>query len=143
MRRNLTLAATLAAVALAGPALAQDAERFRLERTDDGYVRMDTKTGAMSICRERQGQLVCTLAADERTAYEDDVAVLRERLKALEDRVATLETGGSKADIPSEEEFDETLGLMEKFMRRFMGIVKDFEKEEKAPDTGKPAPDRT
>lgn len=32
---------------------------------------------------------------------------------------------------------------MERFFRRFMGIVKDFEKEEKTTSPDTPAPDRT
>lgn len=146
MCRTIAIAGALAALSWTSTALAQDTERFRLERTEDGYVRMDTKTGAMSICRERSGQLVCTLAADERAAYQDDIADLGEKLDKLEARIAALESGGgAKADpgLPSEEEFEQTMGLMERFFRRFMGMVQDFEKEEKTPQPEKPAPDRT
>ena len=40
---------------------------------------MDTQTGEMSICEERSGQLVCKLAADERSAFQDDVDRLEAR----------------------------------------------------------------
>ena len=145
MRNTIAIAGALVAFSWVNGALAQDTERFRLERTEDGYVRMDTKTGAMSICRERSGQLVCTLAADERAAYQDDMADLGEKLDKLEARIAALESGGGKAksDLPSEEEFEQTMGLMERFFRRFMGMVQDFEKEDKTTQPEKPAPDRT
>ena len=80
-RRN-TIAATGALIILSTMtgATAQEAERFQLERTDEGYVRMDTRTGAMSLCRERSGQLVCAPAADERTAYEEDIATLQDKV---------------------------------------------------------------
>lgn len=123
--------AVLAAIA-ATPALAQDVERYQLERTADGYVRLDTTTGRMSICQETGGQLVCRAAVEEREAYEHDFATLQERLETLETRVAALE-GASGAELPSDEEFEQTLGYMERFFRRFMGIVRDFE-DEQSPD---------
>lgn len=126
MRAPIMLAA-LAAIA-ASPAFTQDVERYQLERTADGYVRLDTTTGRMSICQETGGQLVCRAAVEEREAYERDVGTLHERLDALEERVAALE-GASGAALPSDEEFEQTLGYMERFFRRFMGIVRDFEDE--------------
>jgi hypothetical protein len=111
---------------------AQDTDRYTLEKSADGYVRMDRKTGEMSICAERSGQLVCRLAADERSAYQDQVDRLQERLSDLEKRVAEMETAPRlKLDgaLPSEEDFEKSLGYMERFFRRFMDIVKDFDKD--------------
>ena len=62
--RGRTLIALPLLALLCAPALAEgDAERYRLEKTGDGYVRMDTATGAMSTCREQSGQLVKILEA--------------------------------------------------------------------------------
>ena len=117
---------------LAAPALAEDANRYRLEKTNEGYVRMDTQTGAMSICNERDGQLVCRVAADERSAFQDEVDRLQGTIKALDERVTKLEnslTARLESKLPSEEEFNKTMGYMERFVRGFMGIVKDMEKD--------------
>lgn len=122
------------------PSYAQDVERYRLERTDDGYVRTDTVTGSTSLCRERGGQLVCRMAVEERDAYDEGIAALQERVTALEDRIAALEGGRPAAGLPDEEEFEQTLGYMERFFRRFMGIVKDLERDF---DSGEPQADRT
>jgi hypothetical protein len=73
-------------------AAGQDTERYTLERSGNGYVRMDRKTGEMSICEERSGQLVCRLAADERSALQDEVDRLQDRLSGLEKRIVELET---------------------------------------------------
>jgi hypothetical protein len=117
------------------PALAEDSARYSLEKTAGGYVRMDRQTGEMSACKEADGQLVCRLAADERDAYETSSAVLAKRLDALERKVAALEGAGPKPlnALPSEEEFDNTLSMMERFVRRFMGVVKEFDGQEGGP----------
>ncbi|MBX3578600.1 MAG: hypothetical protein KF723_15455 [Rhizobiaceae bacterium] len=127
MRAQL-LAATAVLIAFAASAAAE--ERYRLEKSADGYVRMDTRTGAMSICQESGGQLVCRAAADERTAYEDDIGRLQEGIDALEKRVAALENRAiPEMMLPSEENFEKSLSYMEQFFRRFLGVVKDFEKD--------------
>ena len=108
---------------------------------------MDTQTGEMSICEERSGQLVCKLAADERSAFQDEIDRLQtHRVKALEERVAELENSlsrpNSKRRLPTEEEFDKTMGYMERFFRGFMDIVKDLSKEA-AQATPEPNPQQT
>lgn len=137
------VAALAAGLALAGPSQAQDSARYRLEPSGEGYVRMDTRTGEMSVCRMRGEQLVCTLAADERRAYDAEIDALHGRLDALEQRLAALEQGapadGGEA-LPSEEEFEQTLGLMERFMRRFMGVMRDLERDFGAPPAEGGAP---
>ena len=124
----------------ATPSHAQDVERYRLERTDEGYVRIDTTTGSTSLCQEREGQLVCRMAVEERDAYDRSIEALQERVSALEDRIAALQSGRPAAGLTDEEEFEQTLSYMERFFRRFMGIVKDLERDF---DSAEPQADRT
>ena len=137
--RHHPMLAGIAAVAIvaATSAFAQEAERYRLERTDDGYVRLDTRTGAMSICREAEGQLSCVPAA-QLEAGDGEIAALRERVAALETRLAAMESRAPAAGLPPEEEFERGMGYMERFFRMFMGLVREFESDRPAP-----APDRT
>lgn len=145
MRHAPFLTCAAFAVVFAFPSLAQEAERYRLERTEDGYVRLDTRTGAMATCQERGGQLVCRQAADEREAHEDRLDALDDRIKALEERLATLEAAPAPAaGLPSEDEFEQTLGYMERFFRRFMEIVTSFDREfGSGQEPATPEPDRT
>ena len=132
MRLAALIASLAIAAALPASAAAQDTDRYTLERSGDGYVRMDRRTGEMSICSERTGQLVCKLAADERSAFQDEVDRLQERLTGLEKRVAELETVrriDPQALLPTDEQFEKSLGYMERFFRRFMDIVRDFDKD--------------
>ena len=99
---------------------AQEADRYTLEKSADGYVRMDRRTGEMSICEERSGQLVCRLAADERSAFQDEVDRLADRVSNLEKRIAELEASGrpnTQSVLPTEEDIEKTLGYMERFFR--------------------------
>jgi hypothetical protein len=121
--------------------------RYTMEKTDNGFVRLDTRTGEMSICTEQAGQLVCRLAADERRAFEDTLSELSARVENLESRLDTLALPEDSmgTEIPDEEELDRALGAMEKMMRRFFGMVeelqKDFDGKPGVPP--EPLPDRT
>jgi hypothetical protein len=144
--RPIALIVPILLVPLIAGASAAETDRYRLEKTPNGYVRMDTRTGEMSICEERWGELVCKLAADERTAVQDEIDRLQAEIKelddrlasvkALEDRVAKLENSLSariEQSLPTEEDFNRTMGYMERFFRSFMAIVKDFEADESKP----------
>ncbi len=118
------------------PGAAQEQERYKLEKSGDGYVRMDTQTGAMSTCQERDGQMVCRMAADERTAFQDEIDRLQSSVRALDERVSKLENSLAaklESTLPSEEDFDKTMSYMERFFRKFLGIVKELENEETPP----------
>lgn len=122
--------AALSLLLLTGAALADDAARFTLEKTADGYVRMDKTTGEMSICTQQADQLVCRIAADDRVAMEDEIARLDGRVTKLEE---AMKAGGaaatSNSTLPTDEEFEKSMTLMEKFFRRFMGVVKDLNED--------------
>ena len=107
---------------MASPAFAQATERYQLQRTENGVARIDTATGEVSSCVERGDQLVCRMAADERSA-------LMARMDELEERIAALEAGDrvGSTGLPSDEEVDRALGLMERFMRGFVGIVRELD----------------
>lgn len=130
MRPVTMLVPVLLLAGFAGPASGEEVDRYRLEKTDTGYVRMDTTTGEMSICEERSSQLVCKVAVEERAAFQDEIDRLQANLDGLEERVVKLEARPAipEALLPSEQEFDKSMDFMEKFFRRFMGIAKDFEK---------------
>ena len=135
--RSLAAVALVAPVLTASGAMAQESGRYRLEQTETGYVRLDTKTGAISVCTEQsQGQMVCKMATEDREAYENDLADLQDRVKVLEDRLAAIDqkgSGNTASGLPSEQEFEQSMSYMERFMRRFMDIAKSFESEPEKP----------
>lgn len=136
MRRAFFLVSALLASATF-PAKAEEAGRYALEKSPTGYVRMDTQTGEMSICEEREGQLVCKLAADERAAFQDELDRLQSKITGLEQRLAALENNPVLKPqnlLPTEEEFKRSLGYMERFFRKFLDIVREADKESGTPE---------
>lgn len=118
------------AIVLAGmtATIAAEAGRFVMEPMGEGFVRMDTQTGEMSVCKMDGDEVICRLGADERSALLDAIDELEGRVAILERR---LNAGAGDAimrdGLPDPEEFERGLGYMEEFMRRFMGIVNEME----------------
>ncbi len=127
--KTLMIATTLTLLA-ANPVPAQEGGAFQLERTEDGYVRMDTRTGRMWLCREASGGLTCDPATETGSAATT-VADLEARIAALEAQIAAVPQASGQ--LPSDEEFERSLSVMERFMRRFMGIARDLEDGEGDP----------
>ena len=135
--RICVLPLTFAALLLAGSAHAEGEGRYRMEKTETGFIRLDTASGDVSLCREQDGQIVCRMAADERAAFEKELDLLTKRVEALEKGGVSSETA-AKPSLPTDEEIDRTMSIMEKMMQRFMGIVKNLEngEEDAAPGKG-------
>ncbi|SMD18912.1 hypothetical protein [Rhizobium sp. RU36D] len=134
LTKLMPIALTALLLGLQGAA-AQETGRYQMERNGDDFVRLDTQTGEMSLCREKEGTLTCRMGADERSAFEDELQRLEKRIAALE---ATTASGISKA--PTDEEIDRSIGIMERFMRSFFGMVQEFEGKQSSEE---PVPNRS
>ena len=124
-------------------ATAQEAatDRYTLEKSESGFVRLDRQSGAVTLCTEADGTLTCRMAADERAAYDEDRARLEKRVEALEKQIADG-TAARSGELPSDAEIDRSIGIMERFMRAFFGLVQEFQGEEQETQQGA-VPDRT
>ncbi|PPD41407.1 MAG: hypothetical protein CTY15_13610 [Methylocystis sp.] len=113
------------APALAGETpsiVAPEGERFTLQQTEGGFLRMNKDTGAVSFCSVKDGVSVCRLSADERTAYEAEI----ERLRAENARLKTAGAApGKPSTLPGEVEFEKALSFTERFLRRIMRLFKE------------------
>lgn len=144
--RLVLLVPLLIPLAGLGPAPAQTSAgeaggRFVLRETPEGLLRMDTRTGHMSLCARAAGSFTCRLVPDDRTALEQEI----ERLKA---EVETLKRGGAGPQasrpaapggdqgvtLPSDAEIDRALSLAERIWRRLRGMIRESEQD--------PLPDR-
>ncbi|MEO0542929.1 MAG: hypothetical protein AAFY99_03830 [Pseudomonadota bacterium] len=105
--------------------------RYILEKTDNGYVRMDTQTGDMALCAEADGQMICRAAADERAAFQQQLDALDARIDRLEKALAAGLSAlprAPSAGLPDPSEFEQGLDYMEQFFNRFRGIIEDTER---------------
>jgi hypothetical protein len=116
-------------------------DRYSLEKSESGFVRLDRQTGAVTLCTEADGTLTCRMAADERAAYDEDLARLEKRVDALEKQIADGSAARS-GELPSDAEIDRSIGIMERFMRAFFGLVQEFQGQEQDSQQGT-IPDRT
>ncbi|MGO4439332.1 hypothetical protein [Rhizobium sp. RAF56] len=128
---NTAISIAFLTLLLPASAIAAEADpsRFQLERSGDHFVRLDRQTGAMSVCEDKDGALACRMAADERAAYDEELNRLADRVTALEKSAAV------KPNLPSDAEVDRTIGIMERMMRSFMGMVREFQGEEEKDKT--------
>jgi len=138
----------LACVALSlaiSSAAAEDSARYTLQKSPNGYVRLDRQTGEVAVCQEDGGQLTCRAAVDEKKAMQDEIDRLDGKIDRLEHRVSALEKAGAAASstLPSDADLDRTMNVMERFFRRFMGIVKEFNDDPAGKGQGNPNPGRT
>ena len=62
--------------------------RFAYHKIDDGYLRLDLRSGEVATCRPHPGGWTCTLAAEERTALESEIARLQRDNALLKNALA-------------------------------------------------------
>jgi hypothetical protein len=101
--------AVAAAALLCGPAAAQSAQpesedsRFSFFHADGGYLRLDGRTGQVSLCTRRQAGWLCQAVPEERAALEAELARLQAQNAALKKEVLAHDLplpGGVAGDAP-------------------------------------------
>lgn len=76
-----------------------DNGRFTLSPVADGFLRLDTRTGAVSTCTNKTGW-TCRLVPDERAALDTEIGRLQADNKRLKDELAQRDTVSGKIDAP-------------------------------------------
>jgi hypothetical protein len=84
-----TAAIIVACICLVAPARADDETpdndhgRFSFSKVADGLLRLDLKTGEVSLCSQRAVGWTCQAAPDDRVVLESEIARLRSENAAL------------------------------------------------------------
>jgi len=131
--RTMGLAAVVCVIAF--PAMAEEAGRYQLERSDNGFVRLDTVTGEMSLCRETGDGLSCETARDDVADLRRERDRLRDENRDLrrenEDMHRELDTRGdySSDDLPSDEEMEHMASWFERMMTIMMRTMRHVDEE--------------
>jgi hypothetical protein len=141
----------IAALAFAGsPAWPQnpppesDDARYTFNRMDDGYLRLDGRTGQVSICTRRPVGWSCQAVPDERGALEAEIARLQGENVALKKELiarnlplpSTIkpEPPAAKPEeprlqLPNDADINKVMTFMEKVWRRLVEMVVTLQKD--------------
>jgi hypothetical protein len=153
--KRISLAGAIMAIGMASAtyAAAQDsaAGRYTMHKTEDGFVRLDTQTGAVSLCRKEAKAWSCRGIADATPPLSEgssgtesnDVAQLRRENRALQEEIARLEELLGLRDppagqpskrhgfkLPTEKDVDQAFDYFESMLRKFQERLKRLEKEQ-------------
>lgn len=118
--------------------------RYTFNRADDGYLRLDGRTGQVSICTRRPVGWACQAVPDERAALEAEIARLQGENVALKrDLIArNLPLPGTtkpeqppakpeepRVQLPSDAELNKVMSFMEKVWRRLVEMIVTLQKD--------------
>ena len=131
--------AVLVPAAHAQPAPDSENGRYTFSAVPDGTLRLDTRTGAVSVCARKDAGWACTVVPDERQALENEIARLQRENGALKKdmlaRGLPLPGGVAsapadkqrdfqlKVPLPSDAEIDRVMSAFEKMWRRLIDMV--------------------
>ncbi len=143
----LILAGVLAApLAHAQAPESEDNNRYQFNRVEDGYLRLDLKTGQVSLCSRREVGWACRAVPDDRAAFDSEIARLQGEnaglKKAMLDRGLPL-PGGATSDAPvargdrdlkrpNSADIDRMMSAVEKAWRRLLEMLTTLQKDNKS-----------
>ncbi len=136
----LALAATSAAAQSALPE--GENGRFSLNQVPEGVLRLDTRTGQVSLCSKREAGWACQVVPDERAVLEGEIARLQAENGTLKREMIargvplpgpTVAPPKVRPEVelklPSDAELDRVMAFMEKAWRRLLDMVDEMQRE--------------
>lgn len=135
-----------AAAAAAQPASPEGGDsRFTFNRAEDGgYVRLDGRTGQVSLCNRRSNGWQCQVVPDERTALEAEIGRLQSDNAALKKELLSRNLplpDGMRADtakpksqlqrpqFPDDAELNRIMTALEKVWRRLVEMIASVQRD--------------
>ena len=119
--------------------------RYSFSQTSDGVLRLDSRTGGVSVCVKRAAGWACEAVPDERVALENEIGRLQNENVALKKEmiakgvplpsgVKTPDIAATRKDelvlkIPSDAEMEKVMTFFEKMWRRLVEMVQGMQKE--------------
>jgi hypothetical protein len=118
--------------------------RFRFERVDDAFLRLDTDTGEVAYCSSHPGGWACNVLPVRRAASESEIARLNDEVSALKQEIATLRASapdsslpGSSADksrdhwlkLPTRQDIDLARAYLQRTWRLVAAMIVNLERE--------------
>ena len=121
-----------------------DDKRYTFNRVDEGYLRLDGRTGEVSICAQRSTGWACQAVPDERAALEAEIARLQAENAAVKKELIARNLplpGTVKPDpraanpdeprlqLPNDADVDKVMNFVEKVWRRLLDMIATVHKD--------------
>ncbi len=147
----------IGSAAAAQPAAAPDTEngRYALSPAGDGFLRLDTRTGAVSTCTNSGSGWSCYAVPDERAAMDAEIGRLQADNERLKAELAAREPATGKTDealpksdslkkaepktaegerkieipLPSDRDMDRVMSFLERAWRRLIEMANRVQRD--------------
>ncbi len=124
--------------------------RFTFIRVDNGFLRLDSASGQVALCRQRAVGWACEAVPEERAALQKEIARLRDEVTGLKTEIAALRMpppppaadlsppiGGNgdakiaepKIPMPTREDIERARAAIEKAWQRLVDMVVGLQKD--------------
>lgn len=131
------------ALAQAAPPETDD-PRYQFHRAEDGYLRLDLRTGQVSLCSRHSAGWACLTVPDDRAAFDQEIARLQNEnvamKRALLERGLALPGGvtsappvvrdgeGGAKPLPNGD-LDRMMAAVERAWRRLVEMISNMHKD--------------
>jgi hypothetical protein len=141
---RIAILVAVACLAAFAPAAAQAPDRengrYTFKDVADGLLRLDTRSGQVSLCTKLAAGWACQTLPDDRSALEDEIARVQKEnallRKELASRALPLPEGArpepgrdQELKVPTDAEIDRAMTVLEKMWRRLVDMVQRLQKE--------------
>lgn len=118
--------------------------RFTFHRADDGYLRLDGRSGQVSMCNRRASGWQCQLVPDERAALDAEISRLQSDNAALKKELLSRslplpngmgsdqgspKSGVQRPQLPDDAELNRIMTFMEKVWRRMVEMILNAQRD--------------
>lgn len=146
-----SVAVAIAGLCLLVPAWAQDTSpdnnggRYTFNKVADGYLRLDTQTGELSLCSQRAIGWACQVVPEDRSVLEDEIGRLRRENGALKQELLSqglaLPAGAAKPEpsvahggeheprLADRAELDRVMGFVGQVWHRLVEAIAQAQKQ--------------
>jgi hypothetical protein len=146
---SMTMAIALAAAVLIAPAHADapapDTEggRYVFSKQADGFLRLDTQSGAVALCSQQPVGWACQTAPEDRAVFENEIARLQSENAALKKVLlahnlslppgVAPDSSGAQNDtmlrLPSDADIDRAIAFVGQVWQRFIDTLARVQKQ--------------
>ena len=142
-----TVPAPLPPQASAPPPPSAEEARYSFHRVQDNFVRLDSRTGQVSICGRGSGAWTCQAVPDERSALESEIGRLQGDNAALKKELLArnieLPSGvrpdpappvakkdaDASVQTPSDADLDRVMAFVDKVWRRMVEMMMSIQRD--------------